>query len=157
MENNNQELTLNRRFAISPEKLWQYWTDPKLVSKWWGPQGFTIPVSEIDIKVGGRINIVMEDSAGLIKKGSRYPMTGEFTEITKPKNIVFTSQAVMNDRPILENLVTVTFNEINDQTDLMLHVEVTHAEPEAEMPLKGMEAGWTQSLDKLSELISGRD
>src|SRR5579862_9504059 len=108
MEESKKELTLTRIYDAPVALVWKAWTDPKLVAQWWGPQGFTAPVCEVEVIVGGKINIEMEDSEGLIKKGSRYPMTGEFKEVDEEKRLVFTSNAIMNDKPILENLVTVT-------------------------------------------------
>jgi uncharacterized protein YndB with AHSA1/START domain len=153
MENAKKELTLERTYDAPVDLVFKAWMDPKLIAQWWGPQGFTAPVCEVDATVGGKINIVMEDSAGLIAKGSKYPMTGEFKEIDTPKKIVFTSSAIMNDKPILENLVTVTFDEIDGKTKMIVHIVVTKATPEAEMPLQGMEMGWNQQLDKLGEFL----
>ena len=150
---NNRELTLVRVFNAPRELVFKAWTDEKLLARWWGPKGFTTPVSELDARPGGRINVVMEDSQGLIQKGSRYPIEGVFEEMVEPERLVYTSSAIMNGKPIIENRATVTFEEENGKTTLTLHVVVTHATAEAEAPLAGMEAGWSQSLDKLLELV----
>jgi len=149
----NQELRLTRVFDAPRDLVFKAWTDSKLVSQWWGPNGFTNPICEIDPKVGGKINIVMEDSAGLIKKGSRYPMTGTFTEIDEPKKIVYTSEAIMNDKPLFENVVTVIFEEQDGKTTMNIHIIVSNIQPGAEMALAGMEMGWNQQLDKLGEFL----
>lgn len=148
-----RELTMVRSFDAPRELVFKYWTDEKLVSQWWGPQGFTSPVSEIDARPGGKIYIEMEDSEGLIAKGSRYPMKGEFTEIIKPEKLVFTNSALQEGKPIIDSTTTVTFEESDGKTTMTVHVIVTHATPEAEMPLQGMEMGWNQQLDKLVELV----
>jgi len=152
-QGNKKELTLTRIFNIPKQVLWEYWTDPVLISKWWGPEGFTTPISQLDVRPGGKIYLVMEDSQGLIKKGSRYPMTGVFQEVTKPEKIVYTSSAIMNDKPILENLVIVVFAEQDEKTKMTVRIVVTKTTSEAEMPLQGMEMGWNQSLDKLKNLL----
>lgn len=149
----NRELTIERTYDAPIELVWKAWTDPKLVAEWWGPNGFTNPICEIEPKVGGKINIVMEDSAGLIKKGSRYPMTGTFTEIDEPNKIVYTSEAILNDKPMMKNQVSVTFEEQEGKTKMIVHIIVTEATPEAEMPLRGMEMGWNQQMDKLGEIL----
>ena len=153
MGESKKELTLERTFDAPRDLVFKAWTDPKMVQEWWGPQGFTNPICEVDPKAGGIIHIVMEDSAGLIAKGSRYPMKGEFREVDEPHKLVFTSSAIMNDKEILTNLVTVTFDEVDGKTKMIAHIVVTHAEPEAEMPLRGMEMGWNQQLDKLAEFL----
>ncbi len=153
MTENSRDLTLTRVFDAPRELVFKAWTDEKLLAKWWGPKGFTNPVSELEPRPGGSINIVMEDAEGLIKKGSRYPMTGTYQVVDEPSRLVYTSEALMNGKPIIETTVTVTFEAQGDKTKMTLHVLVTHATPEAEMPLRGMEMGWSQSLDKLSELF----
>ena len=153
MEESKRELTLERTFDAPRDLVWKAWTDPEIVAQWWGPNGFTNPICEIEPKVGGKINIVMEDTAGLIAKGSRYPMTGTFTEIDEPNKMVYTSEAILNDKPMMKNLVTVSFDEEDGKTKMTVHLVVTEATPEAEMPLRGMEMGWNQQLDKLGEFL----
>ncbi len=155
-EESNREFTITRVFDASRELVFKAWTDEKLLSKWWGPKGFTNPVSELDARVGGKINIVMEDSAGLIQTGSRYPMEGEILEIIQPAKLVYISSAIMDGKPILENEVTVIFEDEGGKTKLTLHVIVTRATPEAEAPLAGMEMGWSQSLDKLADYLTSQ-
>ena len=52
-EDKGLELVLKRTFRAEPERIWKAWTDPEILKKWWGPRGFTTPVSEIDFRVGG--------------------------------------------------------------------------------------------------------
>ena len=149
-------LTMVRTLDAPRETVFKAWTDAETAAKWWGPQGFTAPVSEVNARPGGAINIVMEDSAGVMQKGARFPMSGTFEEVVEPEKLVFTSQAVMNGQPILENRATVVFEETSDgKTKLTVTVVVTKATPEAAGPLSGMEMGWNQQLDKLVELYKG--
>lgn len=153
MEQTNRELTLIRVFKAPRELVFKAWTDEKLLAQWWGPRGFTTPIAELDARPGGKLTVVMEDDQGLIAKGSRYPMEGAFEEVVEPERLVYTSSALMNGKPIIENRVEVTFEEQDGNTTMTLHVVVTHATAEAEAPLSGMEAGWSQSLDKLVALV----
>ena len=152
-DKDNRVLTLTREYDAPREVVFKAWTDEALVAQWWGPKGFTTSVSELDARPGGAIGIVMEDAEGLIEKGSRYPMSGNFKEVVNPERLVFTSSAIMNDKPIMDNLVTVTFEDVNGKTKLTVHIEVTRVTPEAEMPLAGMEMGWNQQLDKLTDTL----
>lgn len=156
MADAKRELRMVRTFDAPRELVFKCWTDEKLVAQWWGPQGFTSPVSEVDARPGGKIYIEMEDDAGLIAKGSRYPMQGEFTEIVKPEKLVFTNSALMDGKPILDSTTTVTFEESGGKTTMTVHVVVTRTTPEAEMPLQGMEMGWNQQLDKLVEFVKAQ-
>lgn len=154
-EQTNRELTLSRTFDAPREQVFKAWIDQALVQKWWGPEGFTNSVFRWDAQSGGDIDVVMEDSTGMIEKGKKFPVLGSFREVVEPERIVFTAQAIMDGKAILETLDTVTFEEVDGgKTKMTLHVVVQKATPEAEGPLAGMEMGWRQSLDKLAKVLS---
>jgi len=48
------EITIERRFKADQGRVWRAWTDPEVMRLWMGPKSFTVPVSEIDLRVGGR-------------------------------------------------------------------------------------------------------
>ena len=50
---NDQELIIERIFDAPRALVWEAWTDPEQVQRWWGPQGFTTPFCTIDLRVGG--------------------------------------------------------------------------------------------------------
>jgi uncharacterized protein YndB with AHSA1/START domain len=154
MEESKKELTLDRTFDAPIDLVWKAWTDSEMISQWWGPRGATTPTCEWEFKVGGNIHIVMlagEELGPL--KGQEWPMTGTFTQIDEPKRLVFTTTALRDDKPMLKNLVTVTFEEQNGKTTMTVHIVVTKVTPEAAGPLQGMEMGWNQQLDKLGEFL----
>jgi len=53
-------LTITRIFDAPRELVFKAWTDPKMLARWWGPHGFTNPVCEVDVRVGGGIRIHMQ-------------------------------------------------------------------------------------------------
>src|SRR5258708_27510134 len=125
-----KELTIVRVFDAPREVVFKAWTDEKLVQQWWGPNGVTNPVCEVDPKVGGLINIVMLAGEELGSfKGMKWPMTGKFVELVEPEKIVFTANAINNDKPFLENLTTVTFTEEAGKTKMTVHVVVIKTFP----------------------------
>lgn len=150
-----KELTIKRTFDAPRELVWKAWTDPELIKQWFGPAGFMNPVAEVDARKGGAIHIVMEDSAGLIKKGSKYPMRGIFTEVAPGERLVFTNNAVdyTTDALLIESMTTVTLEKLGNKTKLTMHTAVTKVAPGMEQALAGMGAGWSQSFDKLKVLI----
>jgi uncharacterized protein YndB with AHSA1/START domain len=149
-----RELTLVRMFDAPRAVVFKAWTDPKLVAQWWGPNGVTNPVCELDVRPGGELYIVMLAGEALGPlKGSEWPTRGVFQEIIPPEKIVFTASAIVDGEPIMENTNTVTFEEHDGKTKMALHILVTHMTPEAAGPLAGMEMGWAQSLDKLVQFI----
>jgi uncharacterized protein YndB with AHSA1/START domain/DNA-binding transcriptional ArsR family regulator len=142
-----KEVTITRIFD-SPRKLvFRAWTDPKLLAQWWGPDGFTNPVCEVDVRPGGAIRIDMRGPDGLV-----YPNEGVFQEIVEPERIVFTMRAFEDGegRPQLEVFTTATFVELDGKTKLTVHTVVIKSTPEVAASVDGLEQGWSQSLDRLS-------
>ncbi len=150
MANEEQELVLTSVFDVPRELVFKAWTDPKRVAQWWGPHGFTNPVCELDARPGGAIRIHMRGPDGTV-----YPMTGVYQEVVEPERIVFTSAALdEKGHPMFEVLTTVTFAEQGGKTKQILRARVIRRTAQAAPYLAGMEAGWTQSLERLAESLA---
>ncbi len=80
-------------------------------------------------------------------------MSGTVNEVIKPEKLVYTSNAIMNGKPILETLTTLRLENFEGKTKMTLHIVVTKTTSQAKGPLAGMEMGWNQSLDKLTNLL----
>ena len=101
------------------------------------------------MRVGGSLRIVMHGP-----DGNDYPMKGTFREVVAPERLVFSNIAIDNEgKHLLEGLTTVTFAEQGGKTTMTLHTYAVGRVPIARQMLAGMEAGWTQSIDKLEELL----
>lgn len=148
-EKPKHDLVLTRIFDAPRSLVWKAWTDPKHVAQWWGPQGFTNPVCELDVRPGGAIRIDMRAPDGTV-----YPMTGIYREIVKPDRLVFTSYALdAAGKPMFEVLNTVMFAEQDGKTTLTVQARVINKAAVAERYLAGMEQGWTQSLERLAAIL----
>ena len=80
---------------------------------------------------------------------------GPYAGWTEPERIVFTSAALDADgNPMFEVLTTVTFAEQNGKTKQTMRARVIKTTTHAAPYLKGMEAGWTQSLERLAESLA---
>ncbi len=142
-------LVFTRVIDAPRELVWKAWTEPGHVAEWWGPQGFTNPVCELDVRPGGAIRIDMRGPDGTV-----YPMMGVFREIVAPERLVFTSVALdEKGKPLFEELNTVTFERHDGKTKLTIHASVSKATAEAEPYLAGMEQGWNQSLDRFAAYV----
>jgi uncharacterized protein YndB with AHSA1/START domain len=142
-------VTLTRIFDAPRSLVWKAWTDPKMMAQWFGPRGFTSTVDALDVRVGGRLRIVMHGP-----DGTEYPMKGEFLDVTPPERLVFTNIAIDKDgKHLLEGETTVFLSESDGKTTLTLQTHATGLVPIASQMLAGMEAGWNQSIDKLAELF----
>jgi uncharacterized protein YndB with AHSA1/START domain len=152
-----EELTITRIFDAPRELVWRAWTEPELVMRWWGPKGFTSPVSKIDFRVGGKYVSCMRSP-----EGKEYWGTGVYREIVEPEliictdsfadeegNVVSASHYGMSPEFPLEMLLTVRFEEQDGKTKLTLkHVGFPSRED-----IDGARAGWNESLDKLGEVV----
>jgi len=144
-----RELVLTRVFDAPRRLVFKAWTDAKHVAQWWGPHGFTNPVCEVDVRLGGAIRIDMRGPDGTV-----YPMTGFYQEIVEPELLVFTASALdAEGHPLFEVLTTVTFAEQGAKTTLTMHARVVTATPEAAPHIAGMQEGWTQSLERLGKYL----
>jgi uncharacterized protein YndB with AHSA1/START domain len=144
-----REVILTRIFDAPPQLVWMAWTDPRHMAQWWGPKGFTNPVCELDVRQGGAIRIHMRAPNGAV-----HPMTGNFEEVIPPERLVFTFVARDQDgNPLLEGRTTVTFEDVGGRTTLTVHARAVGVAPIAPQMLAGMEMGWTQSLERLAELV----
>ena len=132
--------------------VFEAWTNPRHVARWWGPLGFSNARCEIDLRPGGaiRIDLVAPD-------GTLYPMTGFFQEIIEPEKLIFSTSPVDGlGHSLLDVLNTVTFVDRGDQTKIAIEAKVLRSTEESEPYLAGMESGWMQSLDRLNTYLARR-
>jgi uncharacterized protein YndB with AHSA1/START domain len=150
VQRKGNELTITHVLDAPRALVFKVWTDPRHLSQWWGPKGFTNPVCAIDLRPGGAILIHMRGP-----DGSVYPMSGEFNEIVEPERLVFTSSALDKEgNPLFEVLTTVTFVEIGGSTQLTMHASASKIRPEGTPHVAGMEEGWRQSIVRLQEYVA---
>ena len=144
-----RDVNITRIIDAPRELVFRMWTDPAHMARWWGPQDFTNPVCELDVRVGGAIRIHMRAPDGAV-----HPMSGTFVEIVPPERLVFT--AVAEDaagKPLLEAHTAVTFEDHDGRTRLTVVAHAVGIAPVSVQMLAGMEAGWTQSLARLADIL----
>lgn len=150
------QLTITRTFNAPRELVWRAWTDPELYKKWWGPNHFTCPVAQLDLRVGGKYLSCMRSP-----DGQDFWTTGFYREITPYDRLVYTdsfadehgnvvpaSHYGMPDMP-LEMIVTVTLVEQGGKTVMTMQ----HAGLPAGEHASGANEGWNQSFDKLAAIL----
>ena len=66
-----ERMVVTRIFDAPRELVWKAWTDPKYVMQWWGPKGFTVPVCQMDFRVGGKLSLLHAGAgwAGVLECG----------------------------------------------------------------------------------------
>jgi uncharacterized protein YndB with AHSA1/START domain len=82
----DQQVEITRIFDAPRQLVFEAWTDPDQVAKWWGPDGFHTPPEtvEIDLRVGGRYHLGMVQEA----TGAQFPLRYEIVELVAPELIV---------------------------------------------------------------------
>lgn len=126
------------------ERIFRTLTEPAELAKWWGPQGFTTPDIDLDFRVGGHYRFGMQPP-----DGDLFHLSGEYLEIQPPSRLVYTfrwEEPDPDDRP---TVVTLWLHDVGDATE----VSLSQGEFATEARLELHRSGWTDSFDKLRELI----
>jgi uncharacterized protein YndB with AHSA1/START domain len=146
-----QEVVIVRTFDAPRALVFACWTEARHFAQWWGPHYFDCPRCEIDARPGGAIHVDMRGP-----DGTTFPMTGTVHEVVPPERLVFTARAYFDGspEPQIENHNTVVLSERDGKTTLTLTVKVLFASGIAVDALSGMEEGWSQSLQKLADLVA---
>jgi uncharacterized protein YndB with AHSA1/START domain len=152
-----KEVVLERTYDASPEILWNAWTDPKMLKEWWGPNNVTIPECEVDLNVPGKFYIVMEAGEGMGEyKGIRWPMLAEFTEIVPNLKLSYAAKAWTEgkkEETMIDQTTEVTLTKEGDKTKLKVISAIYKTGPMAQMAAEGMQAGFTEQLEKLNYFL----
>ena len=142
-------VTATRVFRAPRALVWEMWTDPKHVPNWMlGPEGWTMPVCEIDLRPGGRWRYVWQKA-----DGTRMEMEGEYREIAAPERLVYTERWG-GDWPEMINTLVLT--EQNGETLTVATVECGSKEARDRATKTGMSDGWARSYDVLDEYLARR-
>lgn len=155
-----KEVVFERTYDAPLETVWKAWTDPETIKKWWGPDNVIIPECEIDLKVGGKIYIVMEAGEAMGPyKGTRWPMLGKFTVVEPNKKLSYDVNAWVegqnkNGETNIDQTTELTLTAENGKTKMNLKAVIHKTGPGAGMAVQGMQAGFTQQLEKLKKFLS---
>jgi uncharacterized protein YndB with AHSA1/START domain len=143
-----ENLEIIRIFDAPRELVWKAWTDPQIVMRWWGPQGFTSPVCKIDFRVGGQYLFCMR-----APEGQEWWVGGEYCEIIPHEKIVSVlfyadknGKIDPPDKNDVEVRDVVTFEDIgNGRTKLIFKRSYWD---------EGEDVGLSQIFDKLATVLS---
>jgi uncharacterized protein YndB with AHSA1/START domain len=140
---NDRSITLTRLIQANPERVWQCWTDPEILPKWFGPKGHTCVTKEIDLREGGRWRFDMIGPDGTV-----WPNRHDFKLYDRPNRIEF---VLSDDSDGSEHAqVTVTLTPENGGTRVIQRmVFPTAAIRKAVVDFGAIELGQT-TMDKLA-------
>src|SRR5687768_14342672 len=140
----DREVVMTRVFDAPRSLVWEAWTNPEHVPQWLlGPEGWTMPVCEIDLRPGGEWHFVWRRTGG-----TEMEMRGEYREITPPERLVCT-ESWGGDWP--ETLNTLILTEEDGKTTMTQTVLYPSKDARDAALGTGMEEGASQSFDRLAE------
>lgn len=153
-----KEITIVRTVDAPLERVWKAWTDPKELMQWWGPNNVTIPECEVDLRVGGKFYIVMEAGEGMGSyKGTKWPMEAEFTAVEPHSKLAYSAKAWtegLAEETMIDQTTDITLTEKDGKTKITIIAAIHKTGPKAGMAVQGMEAGFTQQLEKLNHFLA---
>jgi uncharacterized protein YndB with AHSA1/START domain len=135
-------LRLERLIPAPPEKIFALWTEPELMAKWWGPDGYELARQELDVRAGGRWRTSMRSPEGKL-----VTMSGIYRSIEAPRRLVFSwaweDEAGNRGH---ETEVTVTLAAAPGGTRLVLVQQLFENRESRD----GHDRGWSSTLDRLA-------
>ncbi len=137
-------LVIKRVFNAPRKLVFEAWTKPEHVRRWYGLQSMTMPVCEIDLRVGGRWRYVISTS-----NGEEYGFSGEYREIVPGERLIYTEG--YEAMPGTDYLVTTTFDEKDGKTTLTSHLLYKTKEHRDGHIASGMEPGVIETYARLDE------
>jgi uncharacterized protein YndB with AHSA1/START domain len=146
MEHTGHVLRIERTFDAPIDKVFEAWTSEDVLRRWLhaGPDSET-PTAEVDLRVGGRIRIVMRDP-----DGSQHGASGEYTEIERPNRLVFTW--TWDHEPGRRQLVELRFSEHDGRTSVVM----TNSSIATDDLKSDQERGWRLCYDNLERSLQAR-
>ena len=146
----DREIVMTRDFDAPRQLVFDAWTKPELVRRWLlGPAGWTMPVCEIDLRVGGAYRYLWRH----LQNGAEMGMGGVFREITAPERLVATERFDQSWYPG-EAVSTLMLVEQSGRTTLTQTVRYESREARDVVLKSPMEHGVAASYDRLEELLA---
>jgi uncharacterized protein YndB with AHSA1/START domain len=138
-------LIVRRTVKADAQRVFDAWTQPEQLVKWWGPRPVTCTQAEVDLRVGGRYRI-----ANLLPDGSTLFICGEFERVEPPLQLVYTWRIELQHAPPPEaSRVTVRFEPRGAATEVI----VLHERIDSEATRTDHEGGWIGCLNGLERLF----
>lgn len=150
-----RELVIERTISAPPERVFDAFTQPEPLMRWWWPNGFTCPAAEVDLRVGGTYRLAMEWPDFIPSEAQfSHHMGGEYYEIERPHRLVMSGRAVNDEQgELFATLIEVTLEARDGGTALTVRQSYFEPMPPAEA-MGGAEQGWSEQLDKLDRLLA---
>src|SRR5258708_6049751 len=145
----DREVVITRTYDAPARLLFEAWSKPEHLMKWFGPVGWPLTLCEVDFRKGGRFRFAMTGSSGV----QNTPFGGEYLEIVPNRKIVFENAF---EEPGSEKMVmTITFDEKDGRTTMIWHTLFASAAMKASYVGMGFVQGTNSGLDQLTDVVAG--
>lgn len=142
----DREIVISRVFDASRARVWRAFTDPEQVVQWWGPEGFTNTIQEMDLRPGGIWLFVMHGPDGV-----DYDNKVEYIEVVEHERLVYDHGDPNGDDMFR---ATITFEERDGKTEVTMRALFTSAaERTRHVEEFGAIEGGRQTLARLAEYL----
>jgi uncharacterized protein YndB with AHSA1/START domain len=147
----DEQILITREFDAPKHLVWQAFTTPELVKRWWHAKRGEVTVAEIDLRVGGKWRYAM-----VTPDGFEVGFHGEYLEVVPGERLVSTETYEGVPEDVSEEdattINTASFEEENGRTTLTILVQARTRESRDAIVASGMEDGLQDALDLLEEL-----
>ena len=145
----DREVVITRTYDAPARLLFEAWSKPEHLMKWFGPVGWPLTLCEVDFRKGGRWRFAMTGSSGQ----QNTPFGGVYLDIVPNRKIVFDN--AFEEPGSRKMIMTVTFEEADGRTTLTWHTLFESVAMKDEYVGMGIEAGAGSGLDQLADVVAG--
>jgi len=152
-----RRVSIERSFQVPIEEVWELWTTKDGIESWWGPDGFTVKVRRLDVRLAGELLYAMTATAPeqieFLKKAGM-PLTTEslvtYTDVVPLRRLSFIQLAdfIPNVKPY-DVATTVELEAIAQGVRLVLTLDAMHDEQWTRLAVMG----WESELGKLARVL----
>ncbi|HEX2115075.1 MAG TPA: SRPBCC domain-containing protein [Alphaproteobacteria bacterium] len=144
----DREVVITREYDAPARLLFEAWSKPEHLMKWFGPVGWPLTLCEVDFRVGGRWRFAMTGSSGI----QNTPFGGTYLEIVPNRKIVFDNTF---EAPGAETMImTVTFEESGGKTKVTLHTLFASVAMKNHHVGAGFVQGTNSGFDQLTDVVA---
>ncbi|WP_434385704.1 SRPBCC family protein [Melittangium boletus] len=142
----DREILLTRVYDAPRERVFELWTKPEHVDRWWGPRGYSTQTESMDVRPGGTWKYLMTHA-----QHGTFDNLISYREVVRPERLVY-SHGTFTEHEQFH--VTVTFEAQGDKTRLTMHLVFPNPEVLVQARKYGADQGGHETLARLAELLA---
>jgi uncharacterized protein YndB with AHSA1/START domain len=142
----DRDVFITRSFDAPVDVVWKFWTQPTLLTQWFGPHGISVPADSVEVEAreGGSWNLTMKDDAGA------YPIRATITKLVPNEYLEMVMQSDTREGVLDNEVLRIQFHDHGDKTRMTLHQGPFSPE------FRDMTRdGWNESFVKLDAILAG--